>query len=84
MAWRAGSSTTNLILNLDSFANRDPMSLGSSTGSGNSWNLGGTWNDAALQSIDPSVVTGARTSTGSIPPSVFLRPRSGASIGATL
>lgn len=77
------SSTSRLTANLAA-TNTTPMSLGSSTASGNSWNLGGTWNDAALQSVDPSVVTGARTSTGSIPASVFLRPRSGASIGATL
>jgi hypothetical protein len=77
------SSTSTLTANLAA-SNTKPMSLGSSTGTGNSWNLGGTWNDAALQSVDASVVIGARTSTGAIPPSGFLRPKSGASIGATL
>jgi hypothetical protein len=77
------SSTSKLTANLAA-SNAKPMSLGSSTSSGNSWNLGGTWNDAALQSVDPAVVTGARTASGSIAPSSFLRPKTGAAIGATL
>jgi hypothetical protein len=77
------ASTSTLTGNL-AVGNARPTSLGASTGSGNSWNIGGTWNDAALQSVDPSVVSGPRTATGSIPPSSFLRPVSGASIGAQL
>jgi len=89
-AWHNGgtgfvftSSRSKLTANLAA-SNTTPMSLGSSTGSGNSWDIGGTWNDAALQSVDPAVVTAARTATGSIPPSSFLRPRSGANVGANL
>jgi hypothetical protein len=89
-AWHNGgtgfvftASTSRLTANLAA-TNAKPMSLGASTGTGNSWNIGGTWNDAALQSVDPAVVTGARTSTGTIAPSSFLRPTSGANIGANL
>jgi len=53
--------------------NARPMSLG-----------GGTWNDAALQRTDPSVVTGSRTASGTNPLGNFLRPRRGAAIGASL
>ena len=77
------ASTSTLTGNL-AVGNARSVSLGSSTASGNSWNIGGTWNDAALESIDPAVVTGPRTSTGAIPASNFLLPRSGASIGARL
>jgi Right handed beta helix region len=77
------ASTSTLTGNL-AVGNARPVSLGSSTASGNSWNIGGTWNDAALESIDPSVVTGPRTTTGSIPVSNFLQPRNGVSIGARL
>jgi hypothetical protein len=63
--------------------NAKAVALGSSsTGTGNSWNLGGTWNAAALLSTDASVITGARTSDGSIPSSNFLVPRSGQAVGA--
>ncbi len=59
--------------------------LGSAaSGSGNSWDIGGTWNDAALVSTDPSTLTGPRRADGSIPPSDFLRPRNGADVGARL
>jgi hypothetical protein len=57
---------------------------GSSTGSGNSWDLGGTWNAAALLSTDASIITGPRSSTGAIPTSTFLRPRSGQAVGARI
>ena len=77
------SSRSTLTANLAA-SNTTPRSLGSSTGSGNSWDIGGTWNDAALQSVDPTAVTAARTATGAIPTSNFLRPRSTANIGASL
>jgi hypothetical protein len=77
------ASTSTLTSNL-AVGNARPTSLGASTGSGNSWNIGGTWNDAALESTSPSVVIGPRTAAGAIAPSNFLRPRSGAAIGATL
>jgi hypothetical protein len=76
-------STSTLTKNL-SVSNAVAVSLGSSTGSGNSWNLGGTWNDASLVSTDPTVITGHRAADGSIPATDFLRPRNGADLGATL
>jgi hypothetical protein len=89
-AWRNGgtgfdfaASTSGLTSNL-AVGNARPVSQGASAASGNSWNIGGTWNDAALASTSSSVVIGPRTSTGAIPASNFLRPRSGVSIGATL
>jgi hypothetical protein len=63
--------------------NARAVALGSSSsGTGNSWNLGGTWNAAALVSTDASAVTGPRTSSGGIPSSSFLVPRSGQAVGA--
>jgi len=77
------ASTSSLTGNLAA-DNARPVSLGSSTASGNSWNLSGTWNAAALMSTDPSVVIGPRTATGAIAASNFLRPKTGATIGASL
>jgi hypothetical protein len=75
-----GTLTHNLAV-----GNHTAVSLGSgSTGSANSWDLGGTWNDAALISTDQSGVTGPRSAGGSIPVTDFLRPRSGADVGAHL
>lgn len=51
--------------------------------SGNSWNVGGTWNNATFLSVDSSKLTGARWANGSIVGSNFLRPTSGSTIGAT-
>ena len=76
------SSASVLTGNL-AVGNATAVALGSSsTGTGNSWNLGGTWNDAALVSTDASTITGPRTSSGSIPSSSFLVPRSGQAVGA--
>ena len=50
-----------------------------SSGSGNSWDIGGTWTFA---STDPSTITGPRAADGSIPSSTFLRPSNGADVGA--
>jgi hypothetical protein len=88
-AYRNGSTgfdvdtaVARLTANL-AVGNSTPVALGSSsTGSGNSWDLGGSWNDAALLSTDPSVITGPRPTTGAIPSSSFLVPRSGQAIGA--
>jgi hypothetical protein len=58
--------------------------LGSATvSSGNSWDLGGTWNASSVLSTDTGPLTGARAADGTLPsaPS-FLVPRSGAAIGA--
>ncbi|GAA1855150.1 right-handed parallel beta-helix repeat-containing protein [Myceligenerans crystallogenes] len=85
-AWRNGrtgfdlaDSTSTLTRNL-AVANETPVALGAgSGGSGNSWDLGGTWD---LVSTDRSAITGARTSGGAIPSSAFLRPADGADVGA--
>ncbi|MEJ3750197.1 DUF1565 domain-containing protein [Actinomycetes bacterium KLBMP 9797] len=72
-------STSTLTRNL-SVANGTAVQLGStSTGSGNSWDIGGSW---SLVSTDPSVITGPRTASGDIPSSTFLRPSNGADVGA--
>ncbi|MFF3438061.1 CBM35 domain-containing protein [Streptosporangium sp. NPDC002721] len=87
-AWRNGGtgfdfadSDSTLTGNL-SVANATQVSLGSSSsGSGNSWNLGGTWTFA---STDPGTITGPRAADGSIPSSSFLRPSNGADVGARI
>ncbi|GAA1661625.1 right-handed parallel beta-helix repeat-containing protein [Catellatospora bangladeshensis] len=72
-------SDSTLTKNL-AVANGTAVSLGSnSSGSGNSWDLGGSW---SLQSTSPSTITGPRNADGSIPSSTFLRPSSGADVGA--
>ncbi|WP_328346840.1 right-handed parallel beta-helix repeat-containing protein [Micromonospora sp. NBC_00421] len=86
-AWRNGKagfdvsrSTSQLRRNL-AVGNTPDVSLGSSTGADNSWNLGGSW---PLAGTDPSTITGPRAADGSIPPSNFLRPANGADVGARL
>ncbi|MEV0637344.1 right-handed parallel beta-helix repeat-containing protein [Streptomyces sp. NPDC050619] len=67
-----------------SIADARAAALGSTTvSSGNSWDLGGTWNASSVLSTDPAPLTGSRAADGSLPsaPS-FLVPRSGANIGA--
>ncbi|GAB2909790.1 right-handed parallel beta-helix repeat-containing protein [Streptomyces heilongjiangensis] len=72
-------SSSTLTKNL-AVANGTDAALGStSTGSGNSWNLGGSW---PLTSTDARAITGPRTATGAIPSSTFLRPANGADVGA--
>ncbi|MEV8440552.1 carbohydrate-binding protein [Actinosynnema sp. NPDC051121] len=72
-------SASTLTKNLAA-ANGTDVSPGSNSGgSGNSWDLGGTWSFA---STDPRTITGPRTADGSIPSSTFLRPASGADVGA--
>ncbi|MGN9843233.1 right-handed parallel beta-helix repeat-containing protein [Nonomuraea sp. H19] len=85
-AWRNGGtgfdyadSDSTLTKNL-SAANTTQVSLGSSSsGSGNSWDIGGTW---TFQSTDSSTITGPRNADGSIRSSTFLRPSNGADVGA--
>jgi len=75
--------TARLTANL-SVADAKAAALGSSTvSSGNSWDLGGTWNAASVLSTDPAAITGARGADGALPsaPS-FLVPRNGAAVGA--
>lgn len=69
-----GTLTRNLAV-----ANDPDVSLGSSSSSGNSWDIGGTW---TFVSTDPSTITGPRQADGSIPSSTFLRPSNGADVGA--
>ncbi|MEV6707152.1 hypothetical protein [Micromonospora wenchangensis] len=61
--------------------NAPDVSPGSSTGTDNSWDLGGDW---PLAGTDPSAVTGPRAADGSVPASDFLRPASGVDVGARL
>lgn len=67
-----------------SVADARAASVGSgTTASGNSWNLGGTWNASSVLSTDLGALTGPRSADGSLPsaPS-FLVPRNGAAVGA--
>jgi hypothetical protein len=73
-------SKSKLTKNL-AVANKTQDSLGSSSHSGNSWDLGGTW---TFVSTDSSTITGQRTSSGAIASSTFLRPSNGADVGATI
>jgi hypothetical protein len=75
--------TARLTANL-SVADTKAAALGSATvSSGNSWDLGGTWNASSVLSTDPAALTSARAADGSLPsaPS-FLVPRNGAAVGA--
>jgi hypothetical protein len=72
----AGTLTRNLAV-----ANGTNQSLGGSSSSQNSWDIGGTWTFA---STDASVITGPRTASGTIATSTFLRPANGADVGARL
>ncbi|MEO6082372.1 MAG: right-handed parallel beta-helix repeat-containing protein [Umezawaea sp.] len=76
-------SASKLTGNL-AVGNAKPVSLGSSTGSGNSWDLGGTWNDSSLVSTDASTITGARDANGAIRPSTFLNPKNQPTLGARI
>ncbi|KAK6581646.1 hypothetical protein PZA11_005343 [Diplocarpon coronariae] len=56
---------------------------GSQTQAGNSWNVGGTWDNATFQSVSSSAVTGPRASDGKVVGSDFLLPKTGSQMGAT-
>ncbi|MFI6851008.1 right-handed parallel beta-helix repeat-containing protein [Streptomyces sp. NPDC050416] len=75
--------TARLTGNL-SVADQRPAAVGSGTvASGNSWNVGGTWNAASVLSTDPAPLTGPRAADGSLPKApAFLVPRSGTAVGA--
>ncbi|WDZ83413.1 right-handed parallel beta-helix repeat-containing protein [Micromonospora cathayae] len=75
------SRSTSVVNRNLSVGNGTNVSLGNSTGSNNSWNLGGTW---TFVSTDPATITGPRAADGSIPTSPFLRPTNGADVGARL
>ncbi|MDC0766709.1 right-handed parallel beta-helix repeat-containing protein [Streptomyces sp. HD] len=79
----AAGGTATLTANL-SIADARPAAVGTGTvASGNSWNLGGTWDGSSVLSTDPAALTGPRASDGS-PPSArgFLVPRDGTAVGA--
>ncbi|MFE3518504.1 right-handed parallel beta-helix repeat-containing protein [Streptomyces sp. NPDC059166] len=63
-----------------------PAALGADTASiGNSWDIGGTWDDDSVLSTDTSEVTGPRAADGSLPSAPeFLVPRDGTAVGARL
>jgi hypothetical protein len=63
-------------------ANGTNVSLGAnSSGSNNSWDLGGSW---SFVSTNPGTITGPRLADGSIPSSTFLHPSNGADVGARI
>ncbi|MBY8852104.1 DUF1565 domain-containing protein, partial [Saccharothrix sp. MB29] len=68
-------SASKLTGNL-AVGNAKPVSLGSSTGSGNSWDVKSSWSDSDLVSTDASTITGPRDSAGKIRSSRFLEPKS--------
>jgi hypothetical protein len=72
-------SDSTLTRNL-AVANGTDVNLGSnSSGSDNSWDIGGSW---SFQSTSPGTITGPRNADGSIPSATFLRPSNGADVGA--
>ena len=75
-----GGSRSRLTADL-ALDNATAVALGSSTGSGNSWDLGGTW---TVLSTDPATITGPRRADGSIASSPFLVPADGAAVGARI
>ncbi|GAA1671318.1 pectate lyase [Glycomyces endophyticus] len=88
-AWKNGktgfdfdSSTSTLTANL-AVNNATPVALGSSTGSGNSWNIKSSWKDADLANTSTSVITGPRAADGSIASTNFLVPKNYPNLGAS-
>ncbi|THV29096.1 right-handed parallel beta-helix repeat-containing protein [Glycomyces paridis] len=80
-AWKNGktgfdvdSSTSQLSANL-ALNNATQVALGSSSGSGNSWNIKSKWVDADLRNTSAGVITGPRDSGGSIRSTDFLVPK---------
>lgn len=90
-AWNNGdngfnfrSSSSVMTANIAAQNGNAEVSLtGPVVASGNSWQIGGDWSDSAFESIDPSVLQGARGVDGRVPASDFLVPVSGEAIGAT-
>ncbi|MDF3146053.1 MULTISPECIES: right-handed parallel beta-helix repeat-containing protein [unclassified Streptomyces] len=76
-----GAATLTANLSVD---DARAAAVGSGTvASGNSWNLGETWNASSVLSTDPAPITGPRSADGSLPSAPnFLVPRSGAAVGA--
>ncbi|MFT7841635.1 right-handed parallel beta-helix repeat-containing protein [Saccharothrix sp. BKS2] len=76
-------STSRLTGNL-AVNNATPVSLGSSTGSGNSWDVKSSWKDADLSSTSASTLTGARDANGDLRSSTFLVPKNHPNLGARI
>jgi hypothetical protein len=74
-------STSRLTGNL-AVGNATPVSLGTSTGSGNSWDVKSSWSDSDLASTNASTATGARDGNGNIRSSNFLVPKNHPNLGA--
>ncbi|MDT0266649.1 right-handed parallel beta-helix repeat-containing protein [Streptomyces sp. DSM 44915] len=74
-------SRSTLTANL-SVLDGSPVEPGGGTSDGNSWDLGGDWDEDSVLSTDPSVITGPRGADGAIPASDFLVPADGTGIGA--
>jgi len=82
--FRFQSSTSTFKNNIAASNKVAPTAFtGTQSQSGNSWNVGGTWNNATFSSVSASTALAARQSSGKIQPSSFLLPTSGSSIGAT-
>ncbi|MER6143976.1 right-handed parallel beta-helix repeat-containing protein [Streptomyces sparsogenes] len=79
--FRTDRSRATLTANL-SLLDTEPVRLGGSTSRGNSWDLGGVWNEGSVLSTDPAKITGPRAADGSLPSSPFLVPRDGSALGA--
>ncbi|KAH8830350.1 polysaccharide lyase family 9 protein [Flagelloscypha sp. PMI_526] len=81
--FKDSSSTVTLTNNVGALNTEGNTDLISTVvQSGNSWNVGGTWNNASFKSVDASTMMGARLANGSITGSNFLIPTS-YSIGAS-
>ncbi len=78
-----GDSRTTLTANL-SILDGATVNPGGGQSTGNSWDIGGTWDAHSVRSTDSTAVTGPRASDGSIPTSDFLVPAGGSDIGARL
>ncbi|QFZ18953.1 right-handed parallel beta-helix repeat-containing protein [Saccharothrix syringae] len=75
----ASTPTGNLAV-----GNATPVSSGTSTGSGNSWDIKSSWGDADLVSTDAATITGPRDAAGTIRTSRFLEPRDRPGLGARI
>ncbi|KAK6525111.1 hypothetical protein TWF694_005259 [Orbilia ellipsospora] len=76
------SSASKLTNNLASNNAATYTLLSGGSQSGNSWNIGGTWNDARFKSTTTSLVTGARDANNNIPATDFLVLLDGTTTGA--
>jgi hypothetical protein len=74
-------STSTLNRNL-AVSNGGGVNLGSSGGSGNSWDIKDDWSDADVVSTGTSVIKGPRGADGPIPATEFLFPRDHPDLGA--